>query len=383
MSDLYLVFKNLTRAKLRLFLTLFATIIAFMVYGLLSAFQSYLDAGVDLAADDRLVVLNKINFTQSLPISYVNRVRGIDNIVDVSHFNWFGGYYQDPQKQVVTIAVDPESFLRVYSELVMPEVQKQAWLQNRQGLIVGEKVAQLYGWKVGDRIPLNSNIFSQTDGRTDWDFDIVAIYTSQEKQADTSSVYFHYDYFNETQSFGRGMIGWMGVRTDDPANNEKVVNAIDSQFQNTQYETESMPEAAFNKAFLEQFGNIGLIISSVVLAAFFIILVIVGNSMVLAIRERTREIGVMKTLGFKSPRIFRMVLAESLSIALIGGFVGMALAFALISGLKNVPQAPTLIMDQDIVLKALGIMILMGLITGIIPAVNALRLNIVTSFSRN
>ncbi len=383
MSDLYLVFKNLTRAKLRLVLTLFATFIAFMVYALLSAFQSFLNSGVDLAADDRLVVLNKINFTQSLPIAYVNRVRALENVVDVVHLNWFGGYYQDPQKQVVTIAVDPESFLRVYNELVMPEAEKAAWLKNRQGLIVGKKVADLYGWKVGDRIPLNSNIFSQTNGRTDWDFDIVSVYTGEDEQTDTSSLYFHYDYFNETQSFGRGMIGWMGVRTTDPSNNEKVISSIDSLFQNTQYETESMPEAAFNKAFIEQIGNIGLIISSVVLAAFFIILVIVGNSMVLAIRERTREIGVMKTLGFQSHRIFGMVLAESLLIALIGGLLGLAAARGIIYLLSQAPtQLPTLIIDQTIVLRAVGIMIIMGLVTGIIPAVNALRLNIVTSFSR-
>ncbi len=383
MSDLYLVFKNLTRAKLRLFLTLFATFIAFMVYALLTAFQSFLNSGVDLAADDRLVVLNKINFTQPLPIAYVNRVRALENVIDVVHLNWFGGYYQDPQKMVVTMAVDPESFLRVFNEYVMPETEKAAWVKNRQGLIVGKKAAELYGWQVGDRIPLNSNIFSQTDGRTDWDFDIVSIYTGEDEQTDTTSLYFHYDYFNETQSFGRGMIGWMGVRTDDPGNNEKVISSIDSLFQNTQYETESMPEAVFNKAFIEQIGNIGLIISSVVLAAFFIILVIVGNSMVLAIRERTREIGVMKTLGFRSPRIFRMVLAESLLIALIGGLLGLAAARGIIYMLsQSSTPIPTLIIDQSIVLKAVGIMIVMGLVTGIIPAINALRLNIITSFSR-
>ncbi|MEM7081137.1 MAG: FtsX-like permease family protein [Pseudomonadota bacterium] len=384
MSDLYLVLKNLTRSKLRLALTLFATFIAFMVYGVLASFQSYLNSGIDLAADDRLVVINKINFTQSLPISYVNRVRAVENVVDVAHLNWFGGYYQDPKNLVVTIAVSPESFVRVYPELVMTEDEKKAWLDNRQGLIVGEKVAQTYGWKVGDRIPLNSNIFSQTNGRTDWDFDIEAIYSGADEQADTSSLYFHYNYFNETQSFGRDRIGWMAVRTNDSSNNEAVINAIDGLFENTQAETESMPEKAFNQAFIEQIGNIGLIVSSVVLAAFFIILVIVGNSMVLSIRERTREIGVMKTLGFKSTRIFGMVLAESLAIALIGGLLGLAAAAGLTSLTSGMgAQVPTLILDREIAAKAIGIMLLMGLITGIIPAFNALRLNIISSLSRS
>lgn len=383
MSDAYLIVKNLTRNKLRLFLTLFATFIAFTVYGTLTSFQQALDSGVELSADDRLVVVNKINFTQPLPISYVEKVRPIPNIVDITHLNWFGGYYQDPRQQVVMFAVDPESLLRVYDEIILPDDQRAAWLGNRQGLIAGEAIARTLGWKVGDRIPVNSNIFSQRDGSTAWDFDVAGIYTGADPQTDTNSVYFHYKYFNETQSFGGDFIGFMGVRTTDPQQNEQVIKAIDDLFVNTPFETETVPEKAFNKAFIEQIGNLSLILTSVVFAAFFIILVIVGNSMVLSIRERTKEIGVLKTLGFTSPRVFRMVLIESILLALVGGGLGLFAAAGLISLFNQAPiQLPVLVLDARIIGGAVLIMLLLGLVTGIVPAINALRLNIISALGR-
>lgn len=384
MKDLFLVFKNLTRKPLRLFLTMFATFVAFLIYGTLTTFQVAIDSGVELSADDRLIVVNKINFTQPLPISYVNRVQALPNITGITHLNWFGGYFQDPQNFIVMFAVDEGTFLGVYNEIVMPDEQREAWLQNRQGLIAGEAIAERFGWKVGDRIPVNSNIFSQADGSSAWDFDVVGIYTGTDAQTDTNSVYFHYDYFNETQTFGRDFIGFMGIRTTDPQLNESVIKSIDDLFANTPYETETVPEKAFNQAFIEQIGNLSLILGSVVFAAFFIILVIVGNSMVLAIRERTGEIGVLKTLGFKSQRIFFMVLAESLLLAGISGALGLLATSVVVDVLNGIVaiQLPVLVLRQEIVMEAVAIMIGLGLITGIVPAVNALRLNIITALSR-
>ncbi len=384
MKDFYLVLKNLTRKPLRLFLTVFATFIAFMIFGTLTAFQQAFDAGIDLAADDRLVVVNKINFTQVLPISYANRVRGVEDVVAVTHLNWFGGYYQEPRNQFAMFAVDAENFLGVYNEVLISEAERDAWLTNRQGLIAGKSIAENFGWQAGERIPVNSNIFSQRDGRTDWDFDVVAIYEGADPQTDTNSVYFHYEYFNETQSFGGDFIGFMGVRTSDPQRNEAVIQAIDDMFANSPAETETVPEKAFNKAFIEQIGNLSLILTSVVLAAFFVILVIVGNSMILSIRERTGEIGVMKTLGFTSGRIFRMVLAESLLLALIGGVLGVLAAGSVVTLVNNAPiQLPTLVLDGSVWSQALLFMLGLGVITGIVPATNALRLNIITALSRS
>ncbi|WP_444895586.1 ABC transporter permease [Microbulbifer sp. SSSA005] len=384
MSDFYLVFKNMTRKPLRLFLTCFAIFIAFLIFGAVTSLKSALNSSVELSADNRLVVFNRINFTQSLPIAYVQKVAAVEGVKHVTHLNWFGGYFQEPSRQVVSMAVDPESYLKVYEEIVIPEEQKQAWFNNRQGALVGEKLAQIYGWKVGDRIPLSSNIFSHKDGGYTWEFVISGIFKGDTEQYDTRQLLFHYKYFMETQTFGGDWIGWMALTTDDPAINENVAKTIDDNFANSQSETDTSTEKAFNKAFIEQIGNIGLIIFSVVFTAFFTILVVVGNTMALAIRERTGEIAVLKTLGFSSTRIFRMVLSESLLIAFVGGLSGLAAAWLLVEGVKTFLARflPNLILDGDIALQAILFMLLLGLITGLMPAFQALRLNIVTAFNR-
>ncbi|WP_339865161.1 ABC transporter permease [Paremcibacter congregatus] len=383
MGDLYLIFKNVTRKKLRLFLTLFATFIAFMIYGVLMAFQVALDSGVELSADDRLIVVNKVNFTQPLPLSYVTRIRSVEGVAESAHMSWFGGYYQDPKNFMPMFAVEQDRFLDVYDEIVMPDVQRKAWLQNRQGLLIGESVAKRFGWKVGDRVPISSNIFSRKTGGQTWDFDIEAIYRGADPSFDTSGVYFHFKYFDEARTFGQNQTGFVAVRTEDPALNEQVIKAIDDQFANSFFETETVPEKAFNKAFIEQLGNIALIIQFVVLAAFFIILVIVGNSMALAIRERTNEIAVMKTLGFRSGRIFRMVLGESFLVAILGGGLGVLASVALTRLItENVATLPPLIMKPEIFLSAAGYILLLGFVTGILPALSAWRLNIITALSR-
>ena len=385
MNDLYLVYRNLMRKKLRFFLTLFAIFIAFLIYGALTAFDAALNAGVELSADDRLVSVNKISYTQPLPISYVRKVAAIDGIEAVVHSNWFGGYYKDPRQPITTFAVDPDNLFAVYGEdWILEKDFQENWQKNQQGILVGKAIADKYGWKVGDRIPLNSNIFSKRDGSTSWEFDIEGIYRGAQPQGDTNALYIHYKYFNATQSFGGDYIGWMVIKTTDPALNEQVIKAIDDMFINTTFETETVPEKAFNKSFIAQMGNIGLIISSVVFAAFFIILVIVGFSMVLAIRERTSEIGVMKTLGFSSLRIFKMVLMESFMLTFLGGIIGLAAASFTLDFLNNAPQfpLPDLILTNGILLESGAVMVLLSLVTGIVPAVNALRLNIVTALSR-
>lgn len=384
MKDFYLVYKNLTRKKLRLFLTCFAIFIAFLIFGAVTALQGALNSGVEMSADNRLVVFNKINFTQPLPYAYVNKVRSIDGVEHVTHANWFGGYYQEPANQIVTMAVAPESYFEVYEELVVDPQQKASWLANQAGVLVGERLAKVNNWQIGDRIPISSSIFSHKDGGQTWDLVVEGIFTANDPQIDTGYMVFHYKYFMETQSWGGDYVGWIVLTTEDPALNEQVAKAIDENFANSQAETDTDTEKAFNKAFIEQIGNIGLIIFGVVFMAFFTILVLVGNTMVLAVRERTNEIAVLKTLGFSSPRIFRMILTESCLLSFLGGLLGIGAAFMVVRFLSEMMARflPNLVLGSDILLQALGYMLLLGLITGIVPAVNALRLNIISAFAR-
>jgi putative ABC transport system permease protein len=385
MNALFLVRKNLFRKRLRAILMIVSILVAFLIFGVVGAFYRAFTSGEEAAAEDRLVTVNKINFTQPLPISYFNRVKAIEGVRQATHANWFGGYYQEPKNFMVTFAVDPASFFDVYANAyaVTPEAL-QAFARERTGALVGATLARKYDWKVGDRVPLQSNIFSQKNGSRTWDFTIVGIFGAAKPQTDTNLFVFQYAYFDETRSFGKDQIGWLVLQTTSPSVNEKVAKAIDAAFANSPYETATDTEKAFNKAFAAQLGNIALIVTLVVGAAFVTILMIVGNTMALTIRERTREIGVLKTLGFSGRRVLGLVLGESVLLALLGGLPGLALAWLAVSSLRASMEnfMPGFAVTPSIALLGLGLILALGLITGIIPALNAMRLRIATALGR-
>ncbi len=385
MNDFTLVRKNLFRRKLRAFLMIASILVAFLIFGVLAGVYGSFTAGEDRAAADRLVVVNKVNFTQPLPIAYYNRVRSVAGVRQVAHANWFGGYYQDPRNFLIVMAVEPETYTDIYScDFDLAPEARQAFIRTRTGAVVGEAMARKWGWKVGDRVPVASNIFSQRNGSHTWDFDIVGIFTAKTQQNDTNLMFFQYDYFDETRSFGKDTTGWLVLQTANPTDNDRVAKAVDAMFVNSTAETATDTEKAFNKAFAAQFGNIALITVLVVGAAFVTILMIVGNTMALTIRERTREIGVLKTLGFSGGRILSLVLGESLLLALLGGLPGLALAALATAWLR--PSVSNLLpgfaLTGDIVVEAVILMLALGLITGIVPALNAMRLKIATALGR-
>jgi putative ABC transport system permease protein len=385
-NDFDLVRKNLFRRKLRAALMIVSILIAFMIFGVLAGFYRAFTAGEDRAAADRLITVNKINFTQPMPIAYFNRVRAVDGVRQVTHANWFGGYYQDPKNFLMTLAIEPATYFDMYrSELDIPPEQLQAFISDRSSAVIGESMARKWGWKVGDRVPVASNIFTQrSNGSHTWDFTIAGIVKGKAEQVSTDFLLFQYAYFDETRTFGKDTIGWLILQTNSPENNDRVAKTIDAMFANSIAETSTDTEKAFGKAFAAQFGNIALIVFLVVGAAFVTILMIVGNTMALSIRERTREIGVLKTLGFSGPRILRMVLGESVLLALLGGLPGLAIAalitIALRASLANI--APAFAVSPVIALEGIALMIALGLFTGAIPALNAMRLKIATALGR-
>jgi len=386
MNDLVLISKNLFRKKLRAMLMLFSILIAFLIFGVLAGFERAFNAGEDVAAADRLMVVNKINFTQPLPIAYVNRVRALPGVRQVTHFNWFGGYYQEPKNFLIVMAVDPETYMQVYQDQIeIPVDARQAFVRERTGVLVGESMLKKWGWKVGDRVPIMSNIFTQKNGSRTWDLLIVGSFTARKPNVDTNFMVLQYQYFNETQNLGRDLIGWMALNTTSPSANDGVAKAIDQMFANSLYETATDTEKAFNKAFAAQLGNIALMVALVVGAAFATILMIVGNSMVMAIRERTREIGVLKTLGFSGGRILRLVLGEAVLLALLGGLPGIALAALFAAAMETSVGnfIPGFAVTPGIALNAIALMVGFGLATGLIPAIAAMRLNIATALGRS
>jgi putative ABC transport system permease protein len=385
MNDLVLVRKNLFRKKLRAWLMIVSILTAFAIFGVLATLGQAFNAGQEVAEADRLVVVNKINFTQPLPIAYFNRVRAIAGVRQVTHFNWFGGYYQDPKNFLIVMAVDPDTYMELYgNDIDIPPDAQQAFKRERTAAIVGEAMAKKWGWKVGDHVPIASNIFSQKNGSHTWDFDVVGIFSGKKPQVDTNFMVFQYDYFDETRSFGKDFIGWMALRTASPTLNDGVIKTIDQLFANSSWETATDTEKAFNKAFVAQFGNIALIVVLVVGAAFVTILMIVGNTMALSVRERTREIGVLKTLGFSGGRILRLVLGESILLALIGGLPGLGLAVLFIFLVRDslTGLLPHLNVAPQIMLAGVALMLVLGVVTGLIPALAAMRLKIAAALGR-
>jgi putative ABC transport system permease protein len=385
-SDFRLILSGLGRKPLRTGLLIFAIFIAFLIYGVLAAFQSSLENAAGVSSSNRLVVANRINFTQPLPLAYVNRIQGIEGVADVSYSNWFGGYYQEPRNFLLTFAVEPESYTRIYSEFVMPEDQRQAFITNRDSIMVGRSVAEQYGWELGQQIPLSSNIWRRRDGTSVWPVVIRAIYDGKDTSTSTGSVFVHFEYLDEARAFANDTIGIIQIVTTDASQNDAVASRVDSQFANSRAETETLSEQAFNAAFIDQQGNIGLIILGVTGAAFVTILLIVGNAMAGAIRERTGEIAVMKTLGFTSGRIGRIVIGETLLLALLGGLLGLALASVLTNQLSSIPALNQFFggmrITTQIALSAAGFMAVLGFITGAVPAFNAMRVNVITAFRR-
>jgi putative ABC transport system permease protein len=238
MTNLVLIRKNLFRHKLRASLMIVCILTAFAIFGVLGSIERAINAGQDVAAADRLVVVNKINFTQPLPIAYFDRVRAIEGVQQVTHVNWFAGYYQDPKNSLIVMAVDPATYMDVYgNELDISPEARQSFIRERTGALIGDAMAKKWGWKVGDHVPIASRIFTQKNGSSSWDFTVVGIFTGKKPEVDTNFMVFQYDYFNETRALGKDQIGWLTLRTASPALNDRVARTIDQMFANSPYET--------------------------------------------------------------------------------------------------------------------------------------------------
>jgi putative ABC transport system permease protein len=383
MKFLSLVIANLKRKKLRTVLTVLSAFIAFLLFGLLCALKEGLMGGVNIADADRLIVRNKVTLIQPLPVSYEARIGRIPGVDAVAVSSWFGGIYQDPKNFFATIPVKPETFLDVYREFKVPEDQRLEWLRTRNGAIVGPATMKRFGWKIGDTVPLTSPIWGQPKDQAAWEFKIVGTYEVTKKGGDTTTFYFRHDYFDEGKVERKGLIGWTTVRVKDPDQAAAVAKAIDAEFENSPYETKAEPEGAFAASFAQQVGDIGAIVAGVVSAVFFTILLVAGNTMGQAVRERTEEIGVLKAMGFTNGLVLVLVLMESCFIALLGGFLGLGLAYLIASSDPIPTIIPTLNLPHRDLLTGAMFAIALGLIAGALPAVQAMRLQIATALRRN
>jgi putative ABC transport system permease protein len=383
MKFLHLVWSNLKRKKLRTTLTLLSIVVAFILFGFLSAIKQALIGGVKLAGANRLVVRHKVSIIQLLPESYKARMERIPGVSKATHLTWFGGHYKDVKNFFPQMPVIPEELLDLHPEFILPEDQKKAWLATRTGAIVGRKTADRFQWKIGDKVTIQSGIWAQTDGNQSWTFDIVGIFDGKEKGTDTTKLFFRHDYFEEARRWAKGEVGWYIIRVSDPAEAATVAKRIDQEFENSPAETKTETEGAFVQAFARQIGDIALITASILGAVFFTILLVAGNTMAQAVRERTGELGVLKALGFSNGQVLWLVLAESCLLAILGGSLGLGLALMLTSrGDPTGGMLPLFFFPPRDVIIGFGISILLGLATGIFPALQAMRLRVAVALRR-
>jgi len=301
-----------------------------------------------------------------------------------THQTWFGGVYQDPKNFFMQTPVEPEDFLAMHPEISLPAEQKKAWLATRTGAIVGRQAAEKYHWKIGDQVPIKSPIWHKSDGSDTWDFDIVGIYDAKDKSVDLSSLFFRYDYFDEARPASqRGSVGWYTIRIKDPSQAAEISKRVDAEFENSDAETKTEPEGAMAQEWAAQVGNIALIVAGILSAVFFTILLVTGNTMAQAIRERTGELGVLKAIGFTNTQVVGMVLAESCLLTVLGGVAGLGLAWLVVSqGDPTHGSLPMFYFPTRDLLVGLGLSLLLGILTGIVPAWQAMRLQVAVALRR-
>ena len=373
-----IVLANLLRKKVRALLTVGSFAVALFLFGVLATIRTSFGGGVEVAGADRLAVINKTSLIMPLPISYRDRILAVPGVADVTYSTWFGGVYQDEKNFFPQFAVDADTWFRTYPEFVVPPEQLKAFRADRQGCVVGRGLAKRFGWRIGDRIPLRGTIWTGT-----WEFNLRGIYDGKRAEDDVNQFWFRYDYLEERRTFFKGLVGWYVVRVANPDEATKIVEEIDARFADSPYETSTQTERAFAAGFVKQMGNIEFLILSIGGVVFFTLLLVTGNTMAIAVRERTGELAVLKTLGYSDRAVLALVLAESATFAGVGGGIGLALAKGFtMGGDPTHGMLGNFYLSSGTLAFGFALAIAVGLAAGLPPALSAMRLNIVEALRR-
>jgi putative ABC transport system permease protein len=376
-----LIFANLLRKKIRLLLTIGSFAAALFLFAFLAVVRDAFNRGADIASADRLFVMNRTSIINPEPLSYGDKIHRLPGVKMVTHDNWFGGVYQDERNFFPQFVIDPANQRQVFPELIVPDGEWQNFVKDRQGAIVGARTAERFGWKIGDRIPLKATIY----GSGNWEFNVDGIYHGKRPQDDETQFWMQWDYFQEhVPDALKGQVGWYVVRVDTPDDAVRVSKSIDAEFANSPFETKTETESAFAASWVKQFGNIRFLIVSIGTVVFFTLLLVTGNTMAISVRERTGELAVFKAIGFSNRKVLFFVLAESLVIALAGGFVGLLLAVLAIPILANALNGmlPQLVLSPSVFVLGFLTALAVGLASGLLPGLGAMRLQIVHALRR-
>jgi putative ABC transport system permease protein len=382
MKILKLIFKNTLRHKLRTFLTIFGISIAIIAFGVLRTVVTAWNQGVEASAANRLIVRQAVSFIFPLPYSYREKIMQVPGITKVTYANWFGGTYIDPSNFFARLAVDPETYFDVYNEFVLPNDQFETFKKERNSCVIGIEIAKKYKLKIGDIMTVDGDIYP---GR--WEFIVRGIYQPKLTSTDATQMLFHWDYIDEKMKQdmpGRtGLVGWYVVMINNPVNAAKISNEIDALFKNSSAETKTETESAFQQGFVQASGAIITSMNFISFIIIGIIMLVLGNTMIMAARERTREYAVFKTLGFSGKHLAGIIMGESLLISILGGGIGLFLTYPIISGLGElIPRGmfPVFQIETVTIILAASAALIIGFAAAVFPIQRALKTKIVDGF---
>lgn len=383
MKFLHLVWAALLRSKTRTLLTLLSVVTAFLLFGLLDSVRVAFNASSNLAGYDRMVVASRLSITQMLPLRLESQIDSVPGVKRAVRAAWFGGIYRDQRNFFPSMSVG-EAFFDIYPEYIVSDAHREAFANTRDGAVVGASLARKYGWEIGDVVPLQATIFP-TGGSNDWQFRLVGTFevADDKREGEENAFYFRWDYFNEANDFVKDRVGWWMVELDDPTRADAVAQAIDKLSENSDHETKTQSEQAFNQSFIKQFADVGMIVTAIVGAVFFTLVILTGNTMVQAVRERIPELAVLKTIGFTDRSVLALVLAESVLLLVIGGLIGLGLAAGAMPAVSAASGGAIQLgtMPGATWAMGVGLMLAIGAAVGLIPAVRAMRLNIVDALA--
>lgn len=376
MKYLPLVWAGLWRKPVRTVLTLLSVTIAFLLFGVMHGVTAGLDAAVSLMSDTRLRIQSRVNLTEPLPLAYLQRIEEVPGVEGVAFYNFFGGYYQEPKNSINSGALDMRRLKALFPEVVVAKDQLEVMEHTPNGALIGEDLAKKWGWKVGDVIPLRSTVWTRKDGASEWTFKIVGTYSFPSDKAPTNELWINYSYFDEARAFGNGTVTLYFARIKDASKAAKICEAIDRQFANSAFETQSQNEKDWIRAQIDQIGDIAFFVNAIIGAVFFTLLFVTGNTMMQSVRERIPELAVLKTYGYSNAKVIGLVICEALFLCGAAGSVGLWIAALVSPQIFSRLGAGELPLPMNVIVLGLVLAAGVAAVSALPPAWRAQRMNV-------
>jgi putative ABC transport system permease protein len=381
MKYLPLIWAGLWRKRASTVLTMLCVVFAFALFGLLHGFSAALDGIIDAMSDTRLRTMSRVNITQPLPLAHRARMQTVPGVDEVSYYNFFAGYYQDRRNSIQVGAIDVASFNAIYPDIKIEPKYIEAMLHTRNGALVGEDLAKEQGWKIGDRIPLGSAVWTRKDGAESWDFEIVGSYRSPSGKMPTSELWINYDYFDEARAAANGTVTLYFLKIHDSSSAAAISERIDGLFANSTNETQTQSEKDWVRAQIAQIGDIEFFVNAIILAVMFALLFVTGNTMMQSVRARIPELAVLKTYGFSNTAVMSLVLAESVILCSVAAALGIGIAAVISPPIYRQVGAGGLNLPLPVVVAGIGLAIVFAIVSASLPALRAQRLSIVDALA--